>query len=802
MTILTPAVRALRASPGFSAIAIVTMAVAIAANTAIFSTYDQLVLRPVTLSDPSSLVAIWIRNPNATIQAQAISFPRYEELKDRVPSFSSMAASSFDSFTLTGRGDATQLNGLRVTPNFFATLGVLPARGRGFTPAEDAPNGPSVCVISHELWVSVFGGRDAVVGETIQLNGTAWEIVGIMPPRLTPPFGQVQVFTPRIFENAGLTPAQIKIGATFASAIARLRPGATLAQARAEMAAADPGYAARNAGNVDAHAAMEPRPFVASLTTGVAPTMNLLLGAAGCVLLIACGNVASLFLSRLLKRRKDIAVRLSLGATRGAIVCQFLGESLLFSLAAGVLGALLAVRTLWALQPIVASQLPPDATLSLEWRGLVFAVAASLLCAVLTGLFPALQASRSDLVEHLKDSSRGSSSGHGARARQVLIVAEVTLSVVLLVGAALLLVSFVKLQRAELGFEPDGVASAFVGLPPGRYTTPAEQADFFERVIAALGAQPGVSQAAASLSTPLNGGIRTPYGVLGRPALPIPERPLAVFNVASETYFGLLRIPLAQGRSFTADDRLTAPNVCIVNETFAKHLFPGETALGRVLLFGANDRHVEIVGVVRDYKSAGAIAPVGDEVYFPLRQLAKPGLNVIARTGGPAAMLQGAIKRAVAEVDGTQAVSFFATLESTVETSVGAQRLAATLTAIFAGVALLLSLIGLYSVLAGLVAQRTAEIGIRMALGATRRQVVAMVMRSGLALIASGLVLGLGTAAAVSRLIRQLLFGVAPLSASVYVAVGASFALVAALACLTPSLRASRIDPLIAFRAD
>ena len=409
-------------------------------------------------------------------------------------------------------------------------------------------------------------------------------------------------------------------------------------------------------------------------------------------------------------------------------------------------------------------------------------------------------------MEHLKDSSRGTSGAHGARARQVLIVAEVTLSVVLLVGAALLLISFVRLQGATLGFEPAGVASAFVGLPTGRYSTPAEQSDFFERVIDALDAQPGVGEAAVSLATPLNGGIQAPYGVLGRPTLPIPERPLAVFNVSSETYFHLLGIPLAHGRAFTRDDRLTAPNVCIVNETFATHLFPAQSALGRVLLFGANDRRVEIVGVIRDYKTAGASAPAGDEVYFPLRQLAKPALNVIARTktksDGSAAALQAAIKRAVAQVDATQAVSFFATLDSTVETSVGAQRLAATLTAIFAAVALLLSLIGLYSVLAGLVAQRTPEIGIRMALGASRRQVIAMVMRSGLALVAVGLALGLGAAAGASRLIRQLLFGVEPLSASVYAAVGLSFALVSALACVLPSLRASRINPLVAFRAD
>lgn len=802
MTILTPAVRALRRTPAFSAVAILTLAAAIASTTAIFSVYDQLVAHPVTLPDPSSLVQIWITSSDRAIQAQAISFPRYDELRNRIHAFSSMAASAPDSFTLTGHGDATQLNGLRVSPSFLPTLGIMPARGRNFTQAEDVPNGPAVCIISHELWQSVLGGRDAIVGQTVELNGIAWEIVGVMPPRLTAPFGQVQVFAPRLFEIGGLTPAQVKIGATFASAIARLRPGATLDQARAEMAAANGDYKAAYSGNIDARALMDPRPFVASLVGGVAPTMYTLLGAVGCVLLIACANVASLFLGRLLTRRKEIAVRMSLGASRFTIVRQFLVESLLFSVAAGALGAAVAVWTLRALRPIIAAQLPPNATLSLNWRAFVVAGAVSVAGAILTGLLPALQASRPDLVGQLKDSSRGSSSGHGGRFRQALIVTEVTLSVVLLIGAGLLVASFVKLAGTETGIDGSGVASAFVGLPPGRYGTPQQQADFYERVIERLAAQPGVTGAAASLATPLNGGLRTPFGVLGRPQPPIAERPLVTFDVASEDYFRLLRIPVTQGRTFAPDDRLTSPLVCAVNQAFARQTFPGRPAIGQVLLFGANDRHVEIVGVTADVKTVGVNAPAPAEVYFPLRQLAKPGMNVMAKTPGDAATLQTAIKNAVAAVDPTQAVSFFATLENALSQSLGTQRLVATLTGLFAALAWLLSLLGLYSVLAHLVSQRTPEIGIRMALGATRRQVVGMVMRSGLALVAVGLTLGLGGAAATSRLIRQLLFGVEPLSAPIYLAVAATFGLVAALACLAPSLRASRIDPLVAFRTE
>ena len=800
--IFETAIRALRGSPGFSALVVLTMAVAIAANTAIFSVYDRLVLHPVTIPDAGSLVAIWFDNPQRNIQMPSISIPRYDELRAGVHAFSAIGLSAFDSFTLTGAGDALQLNGLRVSASFLPALGVMPARGRNFTDAEDVANGPPVCILSHETWQSQFGGRATIVGETIRLNGTAWEVVGVMPPRLTVPFSQVQVLAPRVFDTGGLTPAQIQAGATFAQPIARLKPGTSMEQARAELAAFSAGYKARHPAFVDANNVNEPRGFVTSLVSGFQPTMYTLLGAVACVLLIACANVASLFLSRLLGRRKEIAVRLSLGATRGAIVRLFLTESLLFSAAAGALGTAIAVWMLEALQAIAASQLPPSVTLALDWRALLFTAGVTAACTILTGLFPAWQASRPDLVEHLKDSARGSSTAQGHRSRQALIVAEVTLSVVLLVGAGLLLVSFVRLQGAAAGFDPAGSASAFVGLPQARYATPVQQTQFFEQVIAALRAQPGVTDAAVAFSTPLTGGARTPYGVAGQPLPPLGQRPIVGLNIVSDAYFRLLRIPIAQGRAFTADDRATATAVCVVNETFARRVFPGRSAVGEAILLGATARRVEIVGVIRDVKSAGANAPTPDEAYFPLPQLPRPGLNVLARTGGDPAALQTAIRNAVTAVDKTQAISFFATTESNVAASVGTQRLVATLTGIFAALALLLSLTGLYSVLAYLVSQRTAEIGIRMALGATRAQVIRMVMTSGLGLVAVGLVLGLGSAAAAARLIRQLLFGVEPLNVAIYAGVACVFAAVAALACLGPSLRASRIDPLVAFRAD
>ena len=797
------AIRALQKSPGFTIVAVITIAVGIGANTTLFSVYDRLVLNPVTIPNPPTLVAIWTNNPTLNFNAPALSWSRYEDIRDHARSFASLGISAFDNFTLTGNGEPEQLNSQRVSGAFFPTLGIMPARGRNFTDAEDLPNGPAVCIISHELWQTRFGGRASLLGENITLNGQPWQVVGILPPRLSPPFSQVQVFTPRVFEIGGLTPVQIQAGAGYAQPIARLKPGVSLRQATLDLASLDRVYKERFAAKLDANNASEPRLFVAALVGNLEPAFYTLIGAVSFVLLIACANVASLFLGRLTSRHKEIAVRQSLGATRAQVVRQFLIERLVFSIVAGALGVLVGLWSLSAIQSTIATQLPPNTTLTLNWRALAFTGGVTLLSALLVGLVPAVQASKARLVDVLNDSARGSSGERGGRFRATLIVGEVALSVVLLVGSSLLLMSFLKLQRTPPGFEPEGAAAAFVGVPLTRYQTNAQQAEFFTQVIERLRANPAVTNAAASIGLPLAGNARAPYSVGGRDILPLPQRPLAGFEIVSEDYFRLMKIPLAEGRPFRADDREGAPNVCIVNETFARHVFPGESALGKTLMRGRDaDIKGEIVGVIRDVKTNGLNAPVPDEVYYPMRQLGRPGMNVVARTAGEPAALQAVIRAAVSAVDKDQPISFFATLETNVATSLGTQRIVASLTTIFAGLAFVMSVVGLYSVLAYAVSQRTAEIGIRMALGAQSAQVVRLIMRSGLQLVAIGLVLGLAAAAGAARVIQTLLFDVRPLEPLVYAAVAVTFAFVATLACLLPSLRASRIDPLVALRAD
>ena len=801
------AVRALRKSPGFTIVAISTIAIGIGANTALFSVYDRLVLNPVTIPDPSSLVAIWSNNPQVNINAPAASWPRYEEIRAHQTTFASVGISAFDNFTLTGNGDPEQLNGQRVSASFFPTLGVLPALGRNFTPEEDLPNGPTVCILSHELWTTRFGARASLIGQTITLNGQSSQVVGVMPPHVSPPFGQVQIFTTRVFDIGGLTPLQVQNGSGYAQPIARLKPGVSLAQAAGDLDTISRGYQERFAAKLDASFRSEPHLFVDALVGPLQPTFYTLIGGVSFVLLIACANVASLFLGRLTTRQKEIAMRQSLSATRARIVTQFLVESFVFSGAAGAACVLLALWALSAIQSVVASQLPPNTLLALNWRALAFTGGITVVTSVLVGLAPALQASRTPLVEMLKDRARGSSGGRGGRFRATLIVAEVALSVVLLVGSSLLLMSFVRLQNTSPGFEAKGAAAGFVAVPAGRYGTLAQRVQFFNDVIDRLAAQPQVTSAAVALGLPLSGfNPRSPYSVAGRAIPPLPQRPIANLAIVSDNYFALMRIPLVAGRAFGPGDRENAPGVCIINESLARRLFPGESplgALGKVMLRGptANIRG-EIVGVARDVRTNGLSTPAPDEMYFPMRQFGPPGMAVIARTSGDAAALQMVIRASVAAVDKDQAVSFFATLETNVVQSVGVQRIVASLTAVFAGLALLLSAVGLYSVLAYAVSQRTAEIGIRMALGAQAGQVVGLIMRGGLELVAIGLGLGLAGAAGVARLIQTLLFGVQPLDPAIYGAVAVMFTVVASLACLLPSWRASRVDPLLALRSD
>jgi predicted permease len=800
------AFRSLLKSPGFTLVAVLTLSLGIGATTTLYSVVSTLVLNPTRLPDPSTLVQLWVRNPERNFNAPAMSWPRFEEIRREQTVFSEVAVSAFGTLNFIHEGEPEQLTGLYATSGFLRVLGVTPVQGRNFVVEEDLAGSAPVVILSHEIWQTRFGGRSHLVGQPILLSGTSYTIVGILPPLLGNPYGNVQLITPRPNEFAGLTPQQVANGAGYLQTIARLKPGVSLEAAEAEIATLTHRYTTSFAERLDGRNETTVVPFIEALVGNVRPTLNLLTGVVALVLLIACANVSNLFLGRLSARQREIGVRLSLGATRRQLIHQFLLESLLFSGVSALLGIIVASVTLDTVQRLSANLTAPGTTFEVDAPALGFTVLVGVTCAVLVGLIPAWQASRSNLAEVLKDASARSQSGgvRGGKFRALLVVVEVALSVVLLIGSGLLLVSFFRLQSTPPGFDPNGVASALVSIPAERYRTPEQQSDFFRQVIDRLREHPQVSSAAAAIGLPLSGFIpQSPYSIRGRDILPLPQRPLAGLRIVTEDYFKTLGIPLREGRPFTAQDRSGAPGVCIINESLARRLFPGQTAVGQVILRG-RDAEIpgEIVGVVGDVKTLGLAAPPPDEIYWPSAQLGRGTMALVARTQGDPAALQSVLRSAVASIDPGQPLSFFTTLDGALLQSLGFQRITAYLTGAFAVLALLLAAVGLYSVLAFTVAQRTVEIGVRMALGAQPAQVVNLVLRQGLWLVAIGLVVGCALASGLSQLIASLLFGIEPFHLGVYAGVAGIFTVVGVAACLVPSWRASRIDPLEALRSD
>ena len=798
------AARSLRRNPAFTLAAVSTLAVGIGANTALFSAFSALVLHPMSFPQPDRLVRLWASNPAINLNAPAMSWPRYEFIRDRQQSLSSIAASASTGYTVTGKGqEPEQVNTLAVTASFLPTLGITPARGRNFSAEEDTPGGPKVVILGYEYWQRAFGGRDSAVGESIMLNGSFYTIVGITPRALSNPFGSVLLFVPRPFE---LTSREQRLnGTTFVQTTARLKPGATLAQTASEIALLTRNYRQAYPDKLDANIDTPIIPFADELVGDLRPTFYLLLGAVVLVMLIACANVSALFLGRLTSRHREIAVRMALGATRGQLLRQFFGESALFTAVAAPLGIGLAWWSLSGIQQLASSQLPQGASLRLDGATLASTCTMAVLSTFLVGLVPALQASRQNQRDALSEGARGSSEGvRSARVRSSLVIGEVSLSVVLLILSALLLASFVRLQGTQPGFNPRGVATALVSLPVTRYPTGPQQVQFFEQLVDRLEARPQVRQAALAIGAPMTGfQPRSPYAVLGRPVPAAGKRDLASLYLVTDQYFATMQVPVRAGRGFDAHDDAKSPNVCLINESFARRLFPGESAIGKILLRGQNaDIKCEVIGITADVKSAGLMAAPPDEMYLSARQFPWRLMVLLVRTGGDPAALQSLIRSAVEEVDPNQPIAEFSTMDSLLSDSLGTQRIAAWLAGVLAAIATLLAMVGLYSVLANAVTQRTVEIGIRMAIGAQRWQVMILVLQGGLKPVAFGVALGLVAAGVVSRLVQALLYSVQPGDPLIYFGVTGIFLLVAILACLLPALRASRIDPIVALRGE
>jgi predicted permease len=796
------AVRQLLKSPWFTGVAIIGLGLGIGATVALFSVINSIFLRPLPYREPGRMVRLSSTQEAQNFNRVGFSYPRYLEVQQRQQVFSDLALSAGNAFTLTGRGDPEQLIALHASGSLLPALGLQPSLGRNFSASEDRPGGEAVVLISQRIWQERFNRDPSILGQALSLNGAPYTIIGVLPEAASAfPLNQFRIWVPRPAEVPYLAPSQLNNGGFFFQVLARLRPDVSLEQAREAMNVIAAGYRAANPANVDAPSKIELVPLLEDAVGEQRQGYLMLFAAVGCVLLIACANIGNLLLARFAGRRKEIAARFALGASRARVVRQMVTESMVLAVLGGALGVLLAQ---WALAAVVAlgtDLIPRVVEIRLDPVALAFSLLVALVTGLAIGLLPALQAARVNVNETLKEASRGSTGG-GQRLRSSLLVAEVSLSLVLLIAAGLLLTSFARLQRVAPGFRPEGVFTAQLVLPPERYQDDKLVA-LYERLYERLATLPGSTSAALTDRVPLTGAqTPAPVAVVGRPVPPMSERPDANRHLVSPGYFATLGIPIRAGRDFDTRDSARVPHVVIINEAFARRHFPGEDPIGRTLITGMGQLPSQIVGVVADVRSTGLNTPPEADYFLPALQRPETFTNILVRTNvGPTAMAS-TVRDVLRQVDADLPLLQPQALSTRVAQTIANRKLALVLLAGFAALALVLACLGVYSVMAHLVAFRTSEIGIRMALGASPHAVMRMVLGHGRRLTLLGIALGIVGAFFVSRLMQQTLFEVDPADPLIYVAVAAMLLLVAEFASWLPARRATRIDPVIALRTE
>ena len=798
------ALRLFAKSPGFAAVAALTLAVGIGANTAIFSVANTLLLRPLNYAHPERLMLVSGALKASGSSQGPLSWLRFSMIQERNRSFSGVAAFTSDTFNLTDRGDPEQLRAARVSWNFFDVLGVAPQLGRSFAAAEGQPQGVPVALISHSLWTRRFAAAPSIAGRHIALDGQDFTVLGVLPEDFRFAFlgPNVDLFVPRPFELNLVTSAQIRAGVSFLLAVGRLRDGVGIAAAQAEMDALAADYRRENPSLPDANPRLtiEVGNLRDEMVSGVRPAVLILFGAVSLVLLIACANVASLLLSRALGRRREIAVRTAIGATRGGILRQLLTESLLLAVAGGALGTLLSSLGTRVLASMAQASLPRASEIHTDGRVLGFTAAVSILAGILFGLAPALQAVRTDLNTALRSEGRGSTAGrqHNA-ARSSMVVAQVALSMVLLIGSGLLLRNFIQLRTQQPGFDARNLLSMNISLPPARYPGAVRMAAFFDELVGQVRALPGVRAAAVSSALPVNPTRVSPLLPEGQPVVPFSQRPFFNIQMVVPGYVETMRLPLLRGREFTPRDDGKAPLVALVNELVARRFWPRENAVGKHLYIG-NLTPVEVVGVVGDVRNQSLAADVQPEVYFPFAQRAWPTMNLVLRTAGDPHALTAAVLARLRDLDRDQPVTAIRTMDEVLESAAAQPRFTTSLLGSLSGMALLLAIVGIYSVIAYSVAERTQEMGIRIALGAERADILRLVLRHGMLLAAAGIAVGIITSLALTRLLASLLYRVSVTDAATFISGALLFAVVALAASYIPARRATRVDPMVALR--
>ncbi|HEV2386543.1 MAG TPA: ABC transporter permease [Candidatus Acidoferrales bacterium] len=804
--------RMLAKAPGFNLAAVLTLALGIGANTAIFSVVDAVVLRPLPFPRSNQLVAVEsVDTIHGGIDSSA-SYPDFFDWRSQNRVFSGMTAFHDTQFTLTGVHQAEHLGGEVVSSNFFSTLGAAPALGRGFLPEEEKPGHHRV-ILSHRLWQSDFGADPGIIGRSIMLNGQGYTVVGVMPaefqfPPETPPVELWATISADAEAPAGDTPMTAQRGAHWLSVMARLSPGMPLERAQADMGRIAANLAKQYPdSNVDcAGARLEPE--LERLLGNVTPLLWILFAAVGCVLLIACANVANLLLARALGREKEMAIRAALGASGGRVVRQLLTESVTLSLAGGAVGLLLAAWSISGVLHLAPQDVPRMGQIRIDGAVFLFTLLVAVATGLVFGLAPALHGVKTNLVGTLKESGRGLSQGvRQNRMRSVLVVTEMALAVALLACAGLLIRSFARLERVNPGFNARNLLTFRVSLPDARYTN-EQQVAFYDTLRRRLAALPGVRAAGVLWPLPLSHShIDLTFSVVGHPTARA-DQPDADIRFAGPGTFRIMGIPLEEGREFTEQDSRNAAPVAVVNQAFVEKFFPGQDPIGQRIVPDVSDHHVdqvppyEVIGVVGNVKSRNLSDAAPAEFYLPYSQVMISGLTTEVRTAVAPQALASAVRGVVASIDPDIPVYDVETMEQYVGAAVAQPRFSMLLLSLFAGLALVLTALGLYGVISYAVAQQTHEFGVRMALGAAPGDVRRQVLMGGARLALAGIVIGLAGALGVTRLLHAMLFGVSASDPATFAAVAAALAAVALAASYLPARRATRVDPVVALRQE
>jgi putative ABC transport system permease protein len=784
---------------------VLTLAVGIGANTAIFSLINTVLLRPLPYENPEQLINISVANPEKGLSGIAVSYPKLQHIQQQTRTLESVGAFFSLNLNLVGHGEPEQINAIRVNGEFLQVLGISPALGRSFLPAEDQVGGADVVMLSNTFWHSHFNADPAVLGRSISLDGKSTTIVGVLPSTFRFPFQQPEpdVWLPRVFDILGLRPEQLRTGAGFLFIIARLKPGETFAHAQAEIDTINQSYAQAFPGNADSgKLALTMTSLENNLVGGVRPSLIVLLVAVGFVLLITCANVASLLMARATAREKEIAIRQALGASRKRLARQLLTESLVLSFIGGTIGVIVAAWCLPLLRAVAPGTVPRLDEVRVDGVVLLFSTALCIFTGVAFGFVPAWQVSRRDLHETLKEGGRGSSeSSRGGRARRLMVIAEVAVALMLVTGAGLLIKSFVRLLHVNPGFDTRGVTTFPINLPTTRYVTGPQRAEFFRQALERIRALPNVDSAGVVSFLPLAGPIRYVFFCAeGQVCQGIGKDPLIALRQASPGFFETMRIPLLRGRTFTERDISGAPPVVIINQTVAERYFPNQDPIGKTLQNSRDMIPMQIVGVVADVKFSTLSTPKFEEMYLPYQQSAWMTMTIVVRSTSAAQPLVSAVRGKITELDPDLPLTGIEPMEKVVSISVGQPRLITGLVGAFAGFALLLAALGIYGVMAYSVSQRWHEMGIRMALGAAPRDIFRLVVGQGMRLVLAGIALGFLASLALTRLMATLLFGTSANDPLTFATVALILVGVALAACYIPARRATRVDPLVALR--